>query len=94
LHILIFKLIKVSLEHMYNGYMKKLAVTRTVIDKAKGVEQCSVCRGQGYIVIEKRMGNMFQRMQSPCTNPQCQGGKQFSELKIIRLSTMSRRQAV
>lgn len=55
--------------------MKKLAVTRTVIDKSKGVETCGTCGGSGSIKIKKVMGSMMQIMQSPCTNRDCNGGR-------------------
>jgi len=35
------QLLKVTLEQLYNGQTKKMAITRQVIDKNKGMQQCS-----------------------------------------------------
>lgn len=70
----------VSLEQMYNGHTKKVAINRTVIDKAKGVVDCDDCDGRGVKVQIIRMGNMIQQMQSQCNT--CGGkGKIFSTKK-------------
>jgi len=58
--------LKVSLEQMYNGATKKMAITRQVIDKKKGVQTCSSCDGRGVRVEVIRMGPMIQQMQSQC----------------------------
>merc|ERR1712151_1127183 len=69
--------LKVTLEQMYNGATKKMAITRQVIDKKKGVQQCSECGGRGVKVEVVRMGPMIQQMQSACNS--CGGqGKSFS----------------
>merc|ERR1719226_52490 len=52
--------LKVPLEQMYNGATKKMAVTRQVIDKSKGVQSCSECDGRGVKVEVIRMGPMIQ----------------------------------
>jgi len=58
--------LKVTLEQLYNGTTKKMAITRQVIDKKKGVKECRSCDGQGMRVEVIRMGPMIQQMQSPC----------------------------
>lgn len=68
--------LKVTLEQMYNGHTKKMAITRKVIDKQKGVQECSDCGGRGVKVQTIRMGPMIQQMQSACDS--CGGqGKTF-----------------
>lgn len=68
--------LKVTLEQMYLGHTKKMAITRKVIDKQKGVQQCSECGGRGVQVKTIRMGPMIQQMQSACDS--CGGqGKSF-----------------
>jgi len=68
--------LKVTLEQLYNGQTKKMAITRQVIDKKKGVQQCSDCGGRGVKVEVVRMGPMIQQMQSACGS--CGGqGKSF-----------------
>merc|ERR1719326_1092345 len=58
--------INVTLEQLYNGQTKKMAITRQVIDKKKGVQECSDCGGRGVKVEVIRMGPMIQQMQSAC----------------------------
>merc|ERR1719450_1356626 len=68
--------LKVTLEQLYNGQTKKMAITRQVIDKKKGVQECSDCGGRGVKVEVIRMGPMIQQMQSACSA--CGGqGKSF-----------------
>lgn len=68
--------LKVTLEQMYSGYTKKMAITRQVIDRKKGVQECRECDGRGVKVEVVRMGPMIQQMQSQCHN--CGGqGKSF-----------------
>merc|ERR1719420_2466529 len=68
--------LKVTLEQLYNGQTKKMAITRQVIDKKKGVQECSDCGGRGVKVQVVRMGPMIQQMQSACSS--CGGqGKSF-----------------
>merc|ERR1719324_65884 len=68
--------LKVTLEQLYNGQTKKMAITRKVIDKKKGVQECSECDGRGVKVEVIRMGPMIQQMQSACRS--CGGqGKTF-----------------
>merc|ERR1719215_1656359 len=69
--------LKVTLEQMYNGTTKKMAITRKVIDKKKGVVECQECDGRGVKVQLIRMGPMVQQMQSQCDS--CGGnGKSFT----------------
>jgi len=68
--------LKVTLEQMYSGATKKMAITRQVIDKKKGVQTCDSCGGRGVQVQVIRMGPMVQQMQSQCDA--CGGqGKSF-----------------
>mmetsp|Transcript_107104 Transcript_107104/g.313216 ORF Transcript_107104/g.313216 Transcript_107104/m.313216 type:complete len:520 (+) Transcript_107104:106-1665(+) len=68
--------LKCTLEQIYNGQTKKMAITRQVIDKQKGVVTCSDCDGRGVKVEVIRMGPMIQQMQSACSS--CGGnGKSF-----------------
>jgi len=72
--------LKVTLEQMYNGTTKKMAITRQVIDKKKGVSSCSDCGGRGVRVQTVRMGPMIQQMQSACDS--CGGqGTSFKTMK-------------
>jgi DnaJ-class molecular chaperone len=53
-----------------------MAITREVIDKQKGVQECSACDGRGHRIEVIRMGPMIQQMQQQCG--QCGGnGKSF-----------------
>merc|ERR1719150_3058603 len=63
----------VTLEELYNGKTRKLAVTREICcEKCNGkggskVEKCQSCRGSGMKVTTKQIGpGMIQQMQSPC----------------------------
>lgn len=68
--------LKVTLEQLYNGQTKKMAITRQVIDKKRGVQTCGECDGRGMRVEVIRMGPMIQQMQSHCSA--CNGqGKSF-----------------
>merc|ERR1719188_1983817 len=68
--------LKVTLEQLYQGATKKMAITRQVIDKKKGVTECRQCDGRGVKVEVVRMGPMIQQMQSQCST--CGGsGKTF-----------------
>merc|ERR550532_1824269 len=72
--------LKVTLEQLYNGATKKMAITRQVIDKKKGVQECRACDGRGVKVEVVRMGPMIQQMQSQCSS--CGGnGKSFTTKK-------------
>jgi len=58
--------LKVTLEQMYVGATKKMAITRQVIDKKRGVQECRHCDGRGVKIEVVRMGPMIQQMQSQC----------------------------
>merc|ERR1712228_657602 len=79
--------LKVTLEQLYNGATKKMAITRQVIDKKRGVQSCSDCNGRGVKVEVIRMGPMIQQMQSQCNS--CGGnGKSFttkSEREVLEV---------
>ncbi|XP_065199849.1 dnaJ homolog subfamily A member 1-like [Planococcus citri] len=70
----------VSLEDLYKGASRKLALEKNVIcDKCEGrggkkgaVETCSTCRGTGYQVTVQQLGpGMIQQIQSACS--ECRG---------------------
>uniref|UniRef100_A0ACB8E5G1 DnaJ (Hsp40), sub A, member 4 n=2 Tax=Sphaerodactylus townsendi TaxID=933632 RepID=A0ACB8E5G1_9SAUR len=70
----------VSLEDLYNGTTRKLALQKNVIcDKCKGyggkkgaVEKCPICKGRGVQVIVQQIGpGMVQQIQTVC--PECKG---------------------
>eukprot|EP00929_Paragymnodinium_shiwhaense_P005539 TRINITY_DN1076_c0_g2_i1.p1 TRINITY_DN1076_c0_g2~~TRINITY_DN1076_c0_g2_i1.p1 ORF type:complete len:517 (-),score=212.67 TRINITY_DN1076_c0_g2_i1:425-1975(-) len=79
--------LQVTLEQIYNGQTKKMAITRKVIDKQKGVSTCDDCGGRGVKVEVVRMGPMIQQMQSNCNA--CGGqGKTFktkSEREVLEV---------
>merc|ERR1719174_2718589 len=79
--------LKVTLEQLYQGSTKKMAITRQVIDKKRGVQSCSECDGRGVKVQVVRMGPMIQQMQSACGA--CGGqGKSFkrkSEREVLEV---------
>lgn len=74
--------LKVSLEDLYNGSVRKLALQKSVIcascegrgGKAGAVEQCKACRGEGVQVRIHQLGPGFiQQMQSVCSECEGQG---------------------
>lgn len=65
--------LRVTLEDLYNGKTKKMAIQRQVICKkcdgrggTGSAVKCSVCRGSGVQVRIQRMGPMVQQIQSQC----------------------------
>jgi len=58
--------LKVTLEQIMKGSARTLRLTRKVIDKQKGVEQCSACGGRGAKIQTIRMGPMIQQVQKTC----------------------------
>jgi len=58
--------LKVTLEQIMKGSARTLRLTRKVIDKQKGVEQCSGCGGRGAKIQTIRMGPMIQQVQKTC----------------------------
>jgi len=79
--------LKVTLEDLYNGTVKKLKLTKNVIcsecggkgGKADAVQACKSCRGQGVKVMVRQLGpGMIQQMQVQCS--ECNGeGRVISE---------------
>ncbi|CAD7934994.1 unnamed protein product [Amoebophrya sp. A120] len=69
----------VTLEQLYNGHTKKLAINRTVIDQKVGVKECDACDGRGVVIQVMRMGNMIQQMQQQCTK--CGGSGKIYKTK-------------
>jgi DnaJ family protein A protein 1 len=74
--------LKVSLEDLYNGAVRKLALQKNVIcpkcdghgGKKGAVETCSNCRGTGMQVRIQQLGpGMVQQIQSVCHDCQGQG---------------------
>ncbi|KAI4503434.1 hypothetical protein M0802_001656 [Mischocyttarus mexicanus] len=74
--------LSVSLEELYNGTVRKLALQKNVIcDKCEGiggkkgsVEQCTSCHGSGMQVQIQQLGpGMLQHMQSMCSECKGQG---------------------
>lgn len=60
----------VSLEQLYNGASKKMAVSRDVVDTAEGKNKpkpCQACEGRGVKIDVIRMGDMVQQVQSFCS---------------------------
>ena len=58
--------LKVTLDQIMKGSSRTLRLTRKVIDKQKGVEQCSSCGGRGAKIQTIRMGPMIQQVQKTC----------------------------
>lgn len=72
--------LKVTLEDLYNGCVKKLRLTKNVLCKpckgkgGKSVVQCRECKGQGIKLVIRQVGpGMIQQMQQPCGACQGQG---------------------
>uniref|UniRef100_A0A803Y3J7 DnaJ heat shock protein family (Hsp40) member A4 n=1 Tax=Meleagris gallopavo TaxID=9103 RepID=A0A803Y3J7_MELGA len=70
----------VSLEDLYNGATRKLALQKNVIcgkcegygGKRGAVEKCPVCKGRGMQVLVQQIGpGMVQQIQTVC--PECKG---------------------
>ena len=70
----------VTLEDLYKGKTRKLAINRDVVCGAcdgKGgskVEKCTICNGRGMKVMTKQIGpGMIQQMQCPCDKCESKG---------------------
>eukprot|EP01006_Ploeotia_vitrea_P041543 TRINITY_DN66546_c11_g7_i2.p2 TRINITY_DN66546_c11_g7~~TRINITY_DN66546_c11_g7_i2.p2 ORF type:complete len:419 (+),score=266.62 TRINITY_DN66546_c11_g7_i2:295-1551(+) len=72
--------LKVTLDDLYKGCMKKLRLTKNVIctgcngkgGKADAVQMCKSCKGQGVKVMIRQLGpGMIQQMQTVCN--ECHG---------------------
>merc|ERR1719498_2280465 len=73
--------LKVTLEQIYKGSARTLRLTRKVIDKQKGVEQCSSCGGRGAKIQTIPMGPMIQQVQKTCD--ECGGnGMMYRQVKV------------
>merc|ERR1719498_723203 len=73
--------LKVTLEQIMKGSARTLRLTRKVIDKQKGVEQCSGCGGRGAKIQTLRMGPMIQQVQKTCDS--CGGnGMMYRQVKV------------
>jgi DnaJ homolog subfamily A member 2 len=73
---------KFTLEQLYAGVTKKLAINRDVIDKAAGIKDCGECNGRGVVIQVVRMGPMIQQMQQPCNS--CGGQGKTAKMKKER----------
>jgi DnaJ family protein A protein 2 len=72
--------LKVTLEQLYSGITKKMAVNRKVVDQAEGVSTCEACNGRGVRVQVSQSGMFRQQMQVACDR--CSGaGKAFKHVK-------------
>ncbi len=58
--------IKVTLEHVLSGAVKKLQLSRKVLDKDKKDEKCLSCNGAGVITQTIRTGPFTQCVRQPC----------------------------
>lgn len=74
--------LNVTLEQLYTGSSKKMAITRKVIDKEHGLKVCTACGGTGVKMQVMRRGPMIQRVQSTCSA--CNGMGKIFELKSQR----------
>ena len=73
--------LKVTLEQIMKGSARTLRLTRKVIDKQRGVEQCSDCGGRGAKIQTIRMGPMIQQVQKTCDS--CGGnGMMYRQQKV------------
>jgi DnaJ family protein A protein 1 len=76
--------LSVTLEELYNGATRKLALQKNVIcDKCEGrggkqgaLEKCKTCKGTGHqVLINQFGGNMFQQIHTTCRECDGQGEK-------------------
>jgi len=63
--------LKVTLEELYTGKVKKMAVNRQVVNKAEGIQTCHACAGRGINADMMQFG--FPRTCSVCSG----AGKSF-----------------
>jgi DnaJ homolog subfamily A member 2 len=77
--------LKVTLEQIYNGASRRMAISKDVIcDVCEGhggpkdaIETCSNCNGTGVKVQIRQIGPVIQQTQAPCHS--CRNGKVISE---------------
>jgi DnaJ-class molecular chaperone len=76
--------INVTLEELYNGKTRKLAINRKVpANPDEEVGPCRSCNGQGVQTIRRQIGpGMIQQMQTAC--PECKGMGYACEMKQER----------
>lgn len=74
--------LNVTMEQLYIGLSKKMAITRKVINKERGLNVCAACGGQGVKVQVMRRGPLIQQVQSTCRA--CNGMGKIFELKSQR----------
>jgi len=72
----------VTLEQLYAGHTKKMAVNRQVVDNKCDINTCAACDGRGVKVEVVQIGAMSQHMQSTCTA--CTGTGKLFKLKKKR----------
>mmetsp|Transcript_67535 Transcript_67535/g.141157 ORF Transcript_67535/g.141157 Transcript_67535/m.141157 type:complete len:484 (-) Transcript_67535:442-1893(-) len=79
----VFRL-KVDLEDVFRGTVRKVAVNRTVACQScsgrgsarpEGLKTCQDCRGRGVVIMERRSGGLVQRSTMSC--PRCRGTGSF-----------------
>jgi len=56
----------VTLEQLYTGKTKKMAVRREVVDQENGVNSCATCSGRGSKMQVVQMGGFIQQVSTPC----------------------------
>lgn len=74
--------LNVSLEDLYNGCTRKVAIKRQVVDKDQGVKVCTQCDGRGIQVEVQRTGSMLRQMQTECRS--CGGKGKIFSMKLER----------
>jgi len=73
--------IKVTLEQLYNGKTKKMAINRSV--QVGEPTMCDECNGMGYVIKVQQLGpGMVQQIQKICSG--CNGDGYFGETKNER----------
>jgi len=72
--------LKIGIEDMMNGGVKKFNITRSVccdscsasgLKSGKSVVKCKTCDGSGMMTVTRQMGPMISRQQFPCN--ECRG---------------------
>ena len=59
--------IAVSLEDLFKGKTKKMAIERRVPAQAGDPKQCAQCQGTGFVTITQQMGPIIQQTQRTCS---------------------------
>jgi len=72
--------LKISIEEMMNGGVKKLNITRSIgcsdcsssgLKEGRNINRCNSCNGTGVVTMTRQMGPMISRQQIPCN--ECRG---------------------